>query len=381
MAKSRKSTRSRKPKARIPAEIQQRLGPVRAFLERRRLDGFLITSRTDQVYQTGFNGEDGMALVTPRQVYLLSDFRFQETACKEAPWARFVMRKKGLPEELAKLARRGGMERIGFVADRITVATAAQLRKALRPCGTKLSPVTNVLTGLRQKKDPSEIAVIRQAVRIAEEAFRAVRRSIRIGQTELELAHRLNYEMGRRGASGPSFPIVVGEGPNSALPHAEPGTRTVKRGSAILLDWGARFEGYRSDLTRVLFVGRIPTRFRRLYRIVLDAQRRAIQTVRAGRVIREVDDAARSYIAKCGYGKQFGHALGHGLGLDIHEAPSLNTRNSAPLESGMVITIEPGIYVPGLGGVRIEDDVLVTDEGCEVLSTLPKALGGVLLDL
>ncbi len=354
---------------------------MRELLGKKRVDGFLITSRTDQVYLTGFNGEDGMALVTPRQVYLLSDFRFEEVARQEVPWARFVKRRKSHAAELAKLARRGGMERIGIVPGQITVAAAAELRKALRPVGTRLVQVPNVSTELRIKKDPGEVERIRQAVRIAEEAFRALRRSIRIGQTEQELASRLNYEMGRRGASGPSFPIVVAEGPNSALPHAEPGKRVVKRGSAVLFDWGARYEGYRSDLTRVLFIGKIATRFRRLYAIVSESQQRAIRAVRAGRVIREVDRAARSYIAKCGYGKQFGHAVGHGLGLDIHESPGLNARNSAPLESGMVVTIEPGIYVPGLGGVRIEDDLLVTDQGCEVLTTLGKDLDWAVVDL
>jgi Xaa-Pro aminopeptidase len=354
--------------------MEGRLSSVREYIGRKRLDGLLIASRVDQVYLTGFTGEDGMVLITPRQVYLLSDFRFKTAAEEQAGWARFVMRKKGIAEALAKVARRIGIGRIGVVPEQMTVAAGRELRKALRPVGAGLVYVDHVVADLRKKKDAAEIALVRRAIRIAEEAFRAVRRSIRLGQTELELASRLNYEMGRRGAAGPSFPTIVAEGPNSALPHAEPGARPVRSGSVVLFDWGARVDGYCSDLTRVVFIDKIRPQFRRVYGVVLEAQLRAVHWVRAGRSIRRLDAVARSYIAQCGYGREFGHSLGHGLGLDVHEPPSLNARNKARLESGMVVTIEPGIYVPGAGGVRIEDDVLVRDEGCEVLTTLPRNL-------
>ncbi len=376
---TKRRRQQRGKKAEVPAEIDARLKGVRDFIREKDLDGLLITSRIDQLYLTGFNGEDGMTLITPRQVTLLSDFRFREVAEGDAPWARFVMRKKSIPEELAKQAKRLQMNRIGYLPDKITVAGLSTLRKALKPTAAKLVRVANHVWKLRQVKDASEMRTIREAVRIAEESFLTLRRSIRVGQTEEELSARLNYEMNKRGASGPSFPIVVAEGPNSALPHAEPGRRRVRHGSAVLFDWGARYRGYRSDLTRVVFIGKIRPRLRRLYEIVLEAQRRGIAAVRAGEVIRKVDHAARSHIAKSGYGKQFGHALGHGLGLDIHEPPGISRQNGARLERGMVITIEPGIYVPGLGGVRIEDDVLVTKDGSEVLSTLPKDLDWALM--
>jgi Xaa-Pro aminopeptidase len=357
-----------------PQVLQERLSSVREYLGAKRLDGLLISSRVDQVYLTGFTGEDGMVLVTPQQVYLLSDFRFKTAAREQAAWARFVTRKKGIAEELAKVVRRIGISRIGVVPERITVAAGRELRKMLRPAGGRLVYVRNPVADLREKKDAAEIALIRKAVNAAEEAFRAVRRSIRPGQTELELASRLNYEMGRRGAAGPSFPTIVAEGPNSALPHAEPGGRAVRSGSAVLFDWGACVGGYCSDLTRVVFIDKIPPQFRRVYGVVLEAQQRAIRGVRAGRSIRRLDAVARSYITQCGHGKEFGHSLGHGLGLDVHEPPSLNARNKARLESGMVVTIEPGVYLPGIGGVRIEDNVLVRDGGCEVLTTLPRDL-------
>ncbi len=365
----------------MPEELDRRLRGVREQLTRRRLDGLLVSSRTDQLYLTGFNGEDGLTLVTPRQVVLLSDFRFQEAAGQQAPWARFVMRKKGIPEELAKVARRSRMERLGYVADRLTVAELSTLRKALKPTGASLVKVPNVVSDLRIKKDQTELTVMREAIRVAEEAFLAMRKAIRIGQTEQELAARLNYEMCRRGAVGPSFPTVVAEGANAALPHAEPGERRIRRGSAVLFDWGAHYRGYCSDLTRMVYIGRIPPRIRRLHTIVRDAQQRALGEVRAGLAIRDLDRSARSHIAEHGYGKQFGHALGHGLGLNVHEAPGLSARNAALLEPGMVVTIEPGIYLPGVGGVRIEDDVLVTDAGGEVLSSLPSDLAWSVVDL
>jgi len=356
----------------VPQQIQRRLDRLREDLAKARVDALLVTSRTDQIYLTGFTGEDGMVLVTANRVYLLSDFRFMEAAGQEAPWARFVMRKKSLADALRKVVKHTRASRIGIVADRITLATHKDIGRTLRPLGARLVPVPNSVAAQRMCKDATEVAAIRRALRVAEEAFLTVRRSIRVGQTEWELANRLNYEMGRRGSSGPGFPTIVAEGPNSALPHAMPGKRVVRRGSAILFDWGATVAGYRSDLTRVVFVDKIRPEFRRLYQVVLEAQQRAIRSVQAGRIIRQLDGVARSYIAGCGYGKQFGHALGHGLGLDVHEPPSLNERNKARLESGMVITIEPGIYIPGLGGVRIEDNVRVTDNGTEVLSTLPR---------
>jgi Xaa-Pro aminopeptidase len=198
--------------------------------------------------------------------------------------------------------------------------------------------------------------------------------SIRVGQTELEMAARLEYEMKRRGASAPSFPTICAEGPNAALPHACPGQRKVKRGSAILLDWGACVGGYCSDLTRMIFVDTIPRKIREIYGIVLEAQLRAISAIRPGERMCDVDAVARDHITEAGFGKEFNHGLGHGLGMEVHEAPSLSWRSKEKLEAGMIVTVEPGIYLPGVGGVRIEDEILVTPTGRRVLSRLSKTL-------
>ena len=213
-----------------------------------------------------------------------------------------------------------------------------------------------------------------KALRNAEEAFLAMRKTIKVGQTEQEMAARLEYEMKLRGASGPSFPTICAEGANSALPHASPGQRKVKRGSAVLFDWGARVNGYCSDLTRMVFVGSIPRKIGEIYEIVLEAQLAAIDAIRPGRRMCDVDAVARKIVTDAGYGERFNHGLGHGLGIDVHEAPSLSWRSKAKLEPGMLVTAEPGIYLPGIGGVRIEDDVLVTRTGKRVLSKLSKTM-------
>jgi Xaa-Pro aminopeptidase len=207
---------------------------------------------------------------------------------------------------------------------------------------------------------------------VAEEAFIAVRRSVRVGTSEREIAARLEYEMRKRGAEAAAFPTIVAEGPNAALPHAVAGERKVRKGSAVLIDWGAVCDFYRSDLTRVLFVGSIPPALRKVYAIVREAQGKAIAAVRPGAVMRDVDAVARRHIERAGYGKAFGHGLGHGIGLDTHEPPRLSWMSEEKLAAGMVVTVEPGIYLPGVGGVRIEDDVLVTPAGCKVLSRLSK---------
>jgi Xaa-Pro aminopeptidase len=220
------------------------------------------------------------------------------------------------------------------------------------------------------------MTALTKSLRVAEEAFQAMRKSVRVGQTELELAARLEYEMKRRGSSQPAFPTICAEGPNAALPHAQPGPRKVKRGSAILFDWGATVGGYCSDLTRMLFVGSIPRKVGELYGVALEAQERAIAAIRPGRRMCDIDAVARDCITDAGYGKEFGHGLGHGLGLNVHEAPSLSWRSKEKLEAGMVVTVEPGIYLPGVGGVRIEDDVVVTSTGSRVLSRLGKTPQG-----
>lgn len=332
------------------------------------IDAYLVTKRMDQFYLTGFTGEDSTVLVTPKVIHIISDGRFDEAINQECPWVTRWMRKGLLNAEIARVFGELKLRKVAIQADGLSLADHDELRKLRKQ--SKLIPAPPIIGRMRTLKDKTELAAMGKALRIAEDAFLALRETIRVGQTELELAARIEYEMKIRGASGPSFATICAEGPNAALPHAHPGNRKVKPGSAILLDWGARAGFYCSDLTRMIFVDTIPPKLGRVYNIVLEAQQRAIAAIRPGARMCDVDTVARSYIAEAGYGPQFNHGLGHGLGLDVHEPPSLSWRSSDKLVAGMVVTVEPGIYLPGIGGIRIEDDVLVTPQGRRVLSRL-----------
>jgi len=360
-----------------PSVIAERLRSCRHRIHVKRVHGYLVTNETDQFYLTGFDGEDGAVLVLPRRVYLLTDGRFAEEAAKSAPWASAVVRTGSLPDAVRPLVRRHRLGRLGFQPEHLSVSAHAALRRAVRP--TRLVPVPQVVGRLRLIKDETEVAAIVKAIRVAESAFRAVVRGVRPGMTERELAAGLQHEMLRRGAAEASFPPIVAEGVNASRPHARPSDRRIRSGSAVLIDWGATVNHYHSDLTRVIFVRRIPPRLRRMYESVLAAQAEAIRAIRPGVRMCEVDARARGLLKRAGMDRRFSHGLGHGLGLDIHEPPRLAMRVTDPLEAGMVVTVEPGVYFPRLGGVRIEDDVLVTDGGCRVLSRVSKDLDAMVV--
>jgi len=366
MAKKRVSRRGPSP------TIKRRLEACRARMRKEGISAFLVTNRPDQWYLTGFTGEDGGVLITKKDVCLLTDSRFQTSRRKEAPWAKAVFRKFTNEQELGKLAKKLRFRKLAIQPEYLPLGTCNAFRKAVKPAKVVAAP--NIVGDLRLHKDAAELKLLRASISIAEKAFLRTIRKIRVGHTELDIAARLEYEMKVLGSSRPGFETIVAEGPNAALPHAFPGKRKVRKGSHIIIDWGAYVGWYCSDLTRVVFVDRVPRKIRELYGIALEAQLRGIEAIRPGARMCDVDAVARKWIKKAGYGKYFGHGLGHGLGIDVHEAPSLSWRSTAELEPGMVVTVEPGIYVPGVGGVRIEDDVLVTEKACRVLSSLTKDL-------
>lgn len=336
------------------------------------MDGYLVSNRVDQYYLTGFDGEDGAVLVLPDKVYLITDGRFAEEAEIHAPWAKAVVRTGPLSEAVGKLARRHKLRKLGLDPAHTSVGLQAALVKNCRP--TRLVPKPDLLGDLRIIKDQTEVEAIIRAAEVAQAAFQHVIKRIRVGMTERQIAADLLYQMLRRGASGASFPTIVAEGSASSLPHARAGDRKIEVGSVVLIDWGALVDHYCSDLTRVIFIRKIPPRFRRMYQNVLAAQTAGIQAIRPGVPFKKVDAQARGVLKREGLDKAFSHGLGHGIGLDIHEAPRLSSKSKGVLKAGMVVTVEPGVYFPGLGGVRIEDDVLVTEDGCRVLTHLPKDL-------
>jgi Xaa-Pro aminopeptidase len=360
-------------------QLTARVAEVRRHLARWRAAALLVTNPRDVRYLTGFVGEDSWAVVLADSptVRVLTDFRFQEQVRYEAPQAKAHIRKKGLAEELGKLARRGGLRRIVLQQDYVTLSQRKNLAKHVG--ASRLHPVQDKLIQQRAVKDEFEVQCIREALAIQQAVFRKVIGQLRPGQTEQAIAAKLECEMRLRGADGPSFPSIIAADAHASLCHAIPGPARVRQGGILLVDWGARYKGYCADMTRTVALGRMPAKIREIYRIVLEAQLAAIDAIAPGVSLKKVDAAARKIIDKAGYGKQFGHGLGHGIGLDVHEQPGFGKRSKGELKVGQVVTVEPGIYLPGVGGVRIEDDVLVTVKGRQVLSDLPKDLKSAII--
>lgn len=364
------TARNRRPRA----EYFARLVLCRTQMKEAGASAFLVTEFRDYHYLTGFTGEDSAILVTPGEVHVLTDARFLEEIKGEVAWAKTRLRKGLLLDEVVLALKDLKLKSLAIQPGTMTVGAHAELKKKAK--GVRLQLAPPICANMRKFKDDVELSLMKKSIRVAEEAFLAMRKSLRVGQTETQIAAKLEFEMRTRGALMPCFPTICAEGANAAAPHARPGSRKLKLGSALLVDWGARVNQYCSDLTRMLFVGTISPRMKEVYRVVLAAQMAAIDAVRPGRRMCDVDEVARGLIRKAGFGKQFTHGLGHGLGLDVHEAPSLSWRSKEELQPGMVVTVEPGIYLPGVGGVRIEDDVLVTARGNKVLTTLDKSLDG-----
>ncbi|HEV7301401.1 MAG TPA: Xaa-Pro peptidase family protein [Tepidisphaeraceae bacterium] len=365
---------SARPKAYL--KVRQRL--VREAMKALKLDGILLTHPPDLAYLTNFSGDDSIGLITEKDVYLVTDFRYKEQAEMEAAWVKTRVRTGPMSGALAAALLETKVKRVGFEANYATVGQMNALANALKDTKDarpiELQPIEDVLVNIRKIKDDHEVDIIRKAVGVAEEAFESFRSEIKVGQSENHLAGLLVFELRSRGASDSSFPVIVAAGSNSSLPHYRPGETLVQRDQPLLIDWGALYKGYCSDLTRTFMIGRVAPRMKEIYKVVLDAQLAAIEFLRPGVTTTQADRVAREVIEKAGYGEQFGHGLGHGIGREIHENPSLRRNGGEEeLRPGMIVTVEPGIYLPGEGGVRIEDDVLITHSGCEVLSTLDKS--------
>jgi Xaa-Pro aminopeptidase len=348
---------------------------LRRLLLEKKLDALLVTDERNVTYLTGFTGDSSYLVVTTDRELLISDQRYTQQLAEECPGLALAIRGPGskLPEFTADAVGKLALSSLGIEADTLTVAEYDKLREALKT--TTLTSTSGLVEGLREIKDAGEIAEIREAVSIAEHAFAVIRASLRLGRSEKEVADELEYQVRLFGGTCGAFPSIVGVGPRAALPHGRP-TRSSRIGDHdfVLIDWGARGRLYHSDLTRVLATAKLSPQLQKVYGVVLSAQRSAIAAIRPGAVMKDVDRAARKVIEDAGYGPQFGHSLGHGIGLAVHEQPRLAPDQERPLVAGMVVTVEPGIYLPEWGGVRIEDDVLVTADGCEVLTSVPKEL-------
>lgn len=335
-------------------------------------EAILVTEFTNVTYLTGFTGDDSYLLVRADGEVLLSDGRYTTQLQEECPGLEVHIRKPGVAilQAVTRLLYEAQITRLALEGDSLCLAAAERLRADVANLQTVTT--SGLVERLRRIKDKDEIARLRRAIWYAEKGFAAIRGLVHPEQTERDVANELEYQMRRFGARGPAFPSIVAVGPRAALPHAIPTERKLGSSDFVLVDWGANEGLYRSDLTRVLVTGKISPKLERVYRVVLQAQLAGIAAIRPGAVATDVDAVARQVIAEAGFGRYFGHGLGHGLGLQVHEAPRLGTNSRTVLRPGMVVTVEPGIYLPHWGGVRIEDDVLVTRNGHEVLTGAAK---------
>ena len=347
---------------------------IQEILKERDLDGLLLTDEKNQRYAAGFAFTDGAVLVGREKAWLVTDSRYIEAAEKAAAAGVTVWlydRERPLMERLKEAVREAGMERLAAEDGKLSHRDYLGYEKAL---GMELLPAGELMTQLRAAKTEEEIDAMRAAQAIAEQALEDVLGLIRPGMTEKQVMAELVYRTLRYGSEGNSFDPIVVSGPNTSLPHGVPGDRVIQRGDFVTMDFGCLKDGYCSDMTRTVAIGEASDEMRNVYDIVLQAQLAGIAVARAGIPGKEIDAAARKVITEAGYGPYFGHGFGHSLGLDIHEAPSANLRGEEPMPAGAVCSAEPGIYLPGRFGVRIEDVMILRDGGCEVITKAPKEL-------
>lgn len=349
---------------------RQRVNRLKRIMSDKGVNALLVTKRENVRYLTGFTGSAGSVLMTSGKPWLITDFRYKLQAAQEAPDARVLIQKKDFIQALREAAARSRVETISFDESSLTVEILKKFRKE----GFSLRGQPDLTAQLRQVKDRREVAAIAKAVSRAEESFRLLKRFIKPGVTERFLAVKLEFLMRGKGARRAAFDSIVASGPNGAMPHASVSDRPIKKGDLITFDFGAEADGYHSDITRTVCLGRPSGRQREIHALVLKAQQKAIDAIRPDLPCVEVDRAARDTIAAAGFGKNFGHGTGHGIGLLVHEGPSVSPRSQDAVKPGMIFTVEPGVYIPGWGGVRIEDMVHVTEQGNILLTSLTREL-------
>lgn len=351
--------------------LKVRRSRLTPFFDQERLDCLIVDHLPNVRYLTGFSGSTGSLLVTRDEGWFVCDSRYTLQARGEVAGVAIVEHAQRL-EAFAALQQEHGWQRIGFEAAHTVVSSHQELAQRLPDVA--FIPIGLELDGVRDRKDYQELAALERVAQLGSDAMLALLPLIRPGMTEAALALQLEFEMRQRGAEGRGFDFIVASGPRGAMPHGRASARQIQSGELVTLDFGAVLDGYHSDETVTVAVGLPDSRQQEIYDAVLTAHDRAIAAVRPGMSCKELDAVARDYIKAQGFGQFFGHGLGHGVGLEVHEQPTLSPRSQATLATGMVVTVEPGVYIPGWGGVRIEDTVAVTEEGCRVLTKVPKKM-------
>lgn len=353
--------------------MNERVNRLRSHLADQKLDAMLVSQPENRRYISGFTGSSGAVLITSREALFITDFRYIDQATEQCVGFEVVNQSGSFLDTLTARLQSAGVKTLAFEQDYLTYGEVASYRVLEKQVtGLKLVPVSNVVETLRILKDQSEVALMQKAADIADAAFEHILGFVRPGLTEQEVALELETFMRRQGATGPSFETIIASGWRSSLPHGVASAKVLEAGDFVKFDFGAVYEGYCSDITRTVVLGEPSERQKEIYSIVLEAQLRALDAAKPGLTGKELDAVARDFIASKGYGENFGHSLGHGLGLAVHESPRVSVLGDTRLQSGMVITIEPGIYISKWGGVRIEDDILLVDGGKRIFNHAPK---------
>lgn len=350
---------------------KMKLAKLRELLKEQEMDALLVTNPYNRRYMTGFTGTAGLALVSSNDAVFITDFRYTEQAEKEIEGFRIVQHTATIIEEVAAQAKNMGLQTIGFEKDDLTFGLYELYNAQVK---ATLKPVSGLVEKLRMVKTEDELVILRKAAKIADDAFTHICTFIKPGVTELEVSNELEFAMRKQGATSSSFSIIVASGLRGALPHGVATDKVIESGDLVTLDFGALYEGYISDITRTVAVGEPSDKLKEIYEVTRAAQELAVEKIKPGMTGIEADAIARDYITSKGYGEAFGHSTGHGIGLEVHEGPGLSFRSETVLIPNMAVTVEPGIYLPGIGGVRIEDDIVMTEDGNVRLTHSPKEL-------
>lgn len=350
---------------------EKRITKVRDIIQSMNLDSCILRGMENIFYLTGFRGSEGTLLVTRDDVILFTDFRYITHAYGVTHNIKIVELKEK-ENALGEVCAEYGIKRMGF--DSLHTSYDIYLRWKEKMPAVELVALRNIVEDIRRQKEIEEIYVISKAIDIATDAFKRVLEKIYPGQTEKDIANELEYIMRQCGAEGPSFNTIVASGIRAAMPHAEPAEKKIQEGETVVVDFGAKYEGYCSDETCTLFVGRVDEKMMEIFNVVNDAKKKAIEKVKVGMPLKELDSIVRGFIEDAGYGKFFRHGVGHGIGIAVHESPVINSMADGIIEENMVFTIEPGIYIPDMGGVRLEDMLLITQNGARVLTHIQKEI-------
>ncbi len=349
----------------------EKLHKLRSFMKEENVDGMLITNGQNRRYLTGFTGTAGVVFVTEEEAVFITDFRYTVQANDQVKGFTIVEHKGPIHLEVAEQVKKYGVKNLGFEKQNLTYAVYELYKQAL---SIEFTPVDGLVEKLRIVKSDQELKIMKEAGKIADAAYEHIQGFIKPGVKEIDVSNELEFFMRKQGATSSSFDIIVASGYRAALPHGVASEKEIQTGELVTLDFGALYQGYCSDITRTLAVGEISDQLREIYDTVLQAQLKGMEGTKAGMTGKEADALTRDYITEKGYGDYFGHSTGHGLGMDVHEAPSLSLKSETILKPGMVVTIEPGIYIPEVGGCRIEDDIVITENGNEPLNFSTKEL-------